>query len=191
MRFPNSLAAFGRVENGSNDDFRPRGESDATSQRKKFERTSWNAGITAQASPWEDTSLFTSYMHSHDHQDFRHVRSDIPRYSGPDGLNFFIDSDVEYDANVDVLSLGTETRWNRWLETRIATTLTWVDVDFKRDTPAGLQLDRLDDVNNRIVSVDTGVSLQLPANIRRARNPANTLLSRGSRPTRPRSQPAP
>lgn len=166
VRIANSLTAFGRVEHGSNDDFKPQGESADTTQRKKYDRTSWNAGITAQVVPWEDMSFFTSYVHSQDHQDFRHVRSNIPRYSDPNDLKFFIDSNIDYDANVDVLSLGTETRWNSWLGTRIATILTWVEADFKRDTPAGLQLDELGDVNDRIVSAETGVSLYLPLNTR-------------------------
>jgi hypothetical protein len=163
---PISISAHGRARNGRNDDFELQ---DETGRRtKRFERLEWGYDLTLDAQPTRRISLFASWSETRDVQEYPHLRSTIPRYLGPTGLEFYRDSDIEYDSRVRHLSVGTRVRLATWLDARASTSLLWFDAEYDSDLDGrtGRRINRANEIDSMVTTVDTGLGFELPADFR-------------------------
>jgi len=158
---PVSLSAHGRVRQGKNDAYKISGETQT--RTKSFERLEWSYDITLDAQPHERVALFAAWSESYDQQKFPFLRSTIPRYFGPDGLEFYRDSNLDYDSRMRNLTLGSRLKITSWIDGSVSTSLLWVNADFDSDGD-GRTGDRIDDVkeiDSLVASVDTGIGFDL------------------------------
>lgn len=160
---PISLSAHGRALDGRNDDFEIQGETQ--SRTKRFERLEWGYDLTLDAQPHERVSVFASWSETRDVQQFPHLRSTLPRYLGPVDLEFYRDSDLEFDSRVRHLSVGTRARLTDWMDARASTSVLWFDAEYDSDLDGrtGRRIDRATEIDSMVASLDTGVGFELPA----------------------------
>jgi hypothetical protein len=151
---PGTLALYARFLHGSNDEIELDVADPAFSEDKDFERTTWSWGATASAVPLESLTVFASFHHARDEQEFAQIRSNLPRYLGPTGLEFFLDSRPEYTSDVQTVVLGGTQALGPHVDFSLASILTFVSTHFDG---SGTTPDVLEDVNeiaSRIYSLE-------------------------------------
>lgn len=161
-----SVALFGSLVDGENDDFTLLGATPGVSERKRFERREWRYGASWTAAPSGRITLFSSVWRQGDEQRFDHVRSNLPRFFGQPALQFFLDSSPDYSAEVFTLLAGTTCGLTRTLDLTLATSVTRSEVRFSE---AGATADILEEVNridHTITSFEAAVGYEPRANLR-------------------------
>jgi hypothetical protein len=151
---PGTLAVYARFLDGENDDVELTGSSPATSEDKDFERTEWAWGATVSAVPHETLTLFASFHDAHDEQEFSHVRSNVPRYLGPVGLEFFLDSKPEYRSAVRTVVVGGTQALGERVDLSLASILTWVGARFDGSGVTPDVLEEVNEIESRILSFE-------------------------------------
>jgi len=151
---PTTLAVQARFLDGENDGFELEAVDPAFSEDKDFERTEWSWGTTLSTVPAESLTLFASFHQARDEQEFAHVRSDLPRYLGPPGLELFLDSRPEYTSQVSTLVLGGTQALGRRVDLSLASILTWVSARFDGSGVTPDVLEEVDELASRILSLE-------------------------------------
>jgi hypothetical protein len=151
---PTTLAVHARFLDGENRDFELEAVDPAFSEDKELERTEWSWGTTLSTVPAESLTLFASFQQARDEQKFAHVRSNVPRYLGPTGLEFFLDSRPEYTSQVSTLVLGGSQALGPRVELSLATILSWVSARFDGSGVTPGVLEEVDEIASRIFSVE-------------------------------------
>ncbi len=151
---PTTLSVQARFLDGQNDDVDLQGADPAFDEDKEFERTEWSWGTTLATVPAESLALFASFHHGRDEQDFAHVRSNLARYLGPTGLEFFLDSEPEYTAEVRTLVVGGTQALGERVDLSLASILTWVSARFDGSGATPSALEEVDEIESRILSLE-------------------------------------
>lgn len=151
---PTTLAIYARFLDGENDDFELEADDPAFSEDKDFERTEWSWGATLSTVPAESLTLFASFHQARDEQKFAYVRSNVPRYLGPTGLEFFLDSRPEYTSQASTLVLGGTQALGPRVDLSLASILTWVSARFDGSGVTPGVLEEVDEIAGRIVSLE-------------------------------------
>jgi hypothetical protein len=138
----------------------------AASEDKEFERTAWSWGATASAVPLESLTVFASFHHARDEQDFAHVRSNLPRYLGPAGLELFLDSRPEYTSDVQTVVLGGTQALGPRVDLSLASILTFVAVDYDGSGTTPGVLEDVNEIASRIYSLEGRLGWKLRRGIR-------------------------
>jgi hypothetical protein len=165
---PLTFTLFGDFVDGENDDISLRGGTPGSGRSKDFERTEWSYGATITALPTEDLVLFGTFTQSRDEEEFDHLRSNVPRFFGPRGLEFFTDSSPLYKSDVSTLVAGGSYPLTPKLDLSLTSSVTWVRVDYHQsgDTSTVDALDGANDVRSRISSVDARLDYKLRPGLR-------------------------
>lgn len=158
-RFPANVSLFGKITQGESEDIDllNSGSADDTTN---FERMRWNTGVNASVMLTQRTSLFGSVVVTGDDQRFAHLRSNLPRFFGPGSVNIYIDSKPEYESTVYSFVLGGEQEITQDLQLSVVSTYTWARIQYDNGGNTGRQLDAINEVNDRIFSLDTNLHYQ-------------------------------
>jgi hypothetical protein len=162
---PLTVSLFGSLLDGENDEIELASNT-APDQSKDFELTQWSAGTTVTVVPVEELVLFGTLVYNRDRQGFNQLRSTIPRYFGPLGLDFFLDSQPVWTSDVTSLILGGSRPLTRRLDLSLSSALTWLDSDFggKGETPE--VLDPVDELSQRVLSLEGRLDYELRPGLR-------------------------
>ncbi|MEN8183619.1 MAG: hypothetical protein ABFS46_13910 [Myxococcota bacterium] len=163
---PITFSIFGDLETGDNDEIFVYGASPGSGRKKQYERTEWNLGATISAVPAEDLVLFGTFTRGVDEERFAHLRSTIPRFFGPLGLEFFLDSKPTYESDVNTLALGGSYPLTPALDLSLTSSVTWVEVDFEGSGSTPDVLARTNDIQARISSAELLLGYQLRPGLR-------------------------
>jgi hypothetical protein len=151
---PTTLAVYARFLDGENDEIELEAADPAFDEDKDFERTEWSWGSTVSTVPAESLTLFASFHHARDEQDFAYVRSNLPRYLGPAGLEFFLDSKPEYTSEVRTLVVGGTQALGPRVDLSLASILTFVSARFDGSGVTPGVLEEVDELESRILSLE-------------------------------------
>ena len=99
--------------------------------------------------------------HARDEQDFAHVRSNLPRYLGPAGLEFFLDSRPEYTSDVQTVVLGGTQALGPRVDLSLASILTFVGVHYDGSGATPGVLEDVDEIASRIYSLEVRLGWKL------------------------------
>lgn len=164
---PVVLTAFGEGGQGENDDFAfvsgaaPGGVLAPTGQvDQEFERWSYQWGLTAATSPWDDVSLFTSFFHSRGAQDQDLILSDLTRYfQHLFPIEFTAQGPIEYRSDDFSVVAGTHAQLTEQTDAGLSYTFTRAEARYRANGAlAGAELRdaRQVDMDIHRVSLEAG-----------------------------------
>ena len=151
---PGTLALYARFVHGRNDQMELDAPDPAFSEDKDFERTTWSWGATLSTVPLQSLTVFASFHQMRDEQKFAQIRSNLPRYLGPTGLEFFLDSRPEYTSDVQTLVLGGTQALGPRVDFSLASILSFVGVHFDGSGATPDVLEDVDEIASRIYSLE-------------------------------------
>lgn len=163
---PITLSSFGKFLTGDNDEIELQGVTPERSKEKEFDNERASYGVTLTAMPFKETSLYASFVHSWDEQKFAYLRSNLPRNSGPAGLEFYVDSIPHYRGRTESLMVGGNFPIVSRLYAEASSSVTWVRAYFTDGSLTSGILEGSSEIRDRIVSAEGRIRYQLNPSFR-------------------------
>lgn len=163
---PITLAAFGKVVSGSNDEIELESSTPGRSKRKEFERIKANYGLNLTAILSGEAIVFATFAHSWDEQEFAYLRSNDPRNFGPSGLEFFVDSDPRYRGENQHASIGAQVPLGSALDLNTSFAFTRVRAGFADSSRSAGILEGSSEIDGRVWSVEGNLAYDFDPSFR-------------------------
>lgn len=163
---PITLSSYGKFLTGDNDEIELQGVTPGRSKKKEFDRERASYGITLTVMPFKEASLYASFSHSWDEQEFAYLRSNLPRNFGPAGLEFYIDSKPQYRGKTESLMVGGNFPIVRKLYGEVSSSVIWVKAYFSDSSMTSGVLENSSEIRNRIVSVEGRIRYEINPSFR-------------------------
>jgi hypothetical protein len=162
---PLIASLFGSLLDGENDDIEL-ASATAPDRSKDFAQTRWDVGTTVTVVPLAKLVVFGTLLQAHDRVRFDQLRSTIPRYFGPQGLDFFLDSQPVYTSDVTSVILGASRPLSERLDLSLSSSFSWLDLDYGGKGETTEILDEVDELRQRVLSLEGRLDYELRPGLR-------------------------
>jgi hypothetical protein len=163
---PITATLFGGWLDGEGDGLLLESAEPGRSRRKDLERTRWDWGASLSAAPGADTVLTATLVHQRDERRYPHLRSNVPRYSGPPFLRFYVDSEQGWRSDARVAALGATRAFGPRVEASLTGSLTWLDAEVPGGGATGRVLESVNAIDLTIAAVDLGLAFEARRGLR-------------------------
>lgn len=163
---PLTASLFGHLLDGESDGIPVDSDVPGASQVKDYERRLADWGATLAATPAEGLSLYATFTQQRDRQRFPHVRSNVPRFNGAPFLRFYVDSELGWRSDVQMLVVGGTRQINEQVDVSLSGWVTWANADFPRGGSTAQVLETVNEIDLTIASLEAAVGVQLRPDLR-------------------------
>ncbi len=163
---PITVSVFGHWSHGSSNDFVLASTFPGRSKSKNYERRNADFGLSLTAVPTRSTTVYLSFTEQWDDQDFPHLRSNVPRPSGPAILRFYIDSDLGWESRVQVFAIGGAQQLTRSIDFSLNAWLMLADGNFDDGGSTASALNPPNEIDVSQTSIEASLGMQVRPDLR-------------------------